>query len=112
MESATALPLKICSTMTKDNCQYFIDNCRCKIVIDMLRSESVAHRSEKINQIGRKNKQEYGARRHEGLIRCCHYYCAEEPLKRLVDWYSPAVRWLPYPTMEVIVMITHVRNFS
>ena len=64
MESATALPLKICSTMTKDNCRYFTDNCRCKFVIDMLRSESVAHRSEKVNQSEEKTNRKMG---HAGM---------------------------------------------
>ncbi len=59
-----ALSLKICSTMTKDNCRYFIDNCRCKIVIDMLRSESVAHRSETVTQSEEKTNEEMG---HAGM---------------------------------------------
>ncbi len=29
----------------------------------------------------------------------------------LVDWHSPAARWLPYPTMEVNLMIPQVRKF-
>ena len=57
------------------------------------------------------NLWEGGMRTKKGLTRVCHYCCAEEPLKRLVDWYSPVALWLPYPTMEVIVMITHVRNY-
>ena len=31
------------------------------------------------------------------MIQSCQYYRAEEPLKRLVDWYSPVARWLPLP---------------
>lgn len=50
-------------------------------------------------------------RTKKDLTRVCHYCCAEEPLKRLVDWYSPVARRLPYPTMEIIVMITHMRKF-
>jgi len=51
-------------------------------------------------------------RSKEDLTRNCHYCCAEEPLKRLVDWYSPAASWLPYPSMEVIVMIPYARKVS
>src|SRR5947208_15763524 len=46
----TALSLKVCSTIDKDNCRYFIDNCRCKTVTGVLLSESVADRSEKVTQ--------------------------------------------------------------
>jgi hypothetical protein len=33
-------------------------------------------------------------------------------MKRLVDWYSLAAHWFPYPAMEVIVMIPYLRNVS